>query len=337
MLDDLPAEAFAPRPLRALWMLVLVASVVLGSYVIGHWNLAWYWALPIAIVMGNSYGMMGLLAHEILHGATVQTRWLQTAFAYLGFGPTLVSPDLWRFWHNGVHHGNTNVGNRDPDSFGTMARYKRSRVTRIVAATAPGSRTWYSYLFFAYWFMFHGQIALWVHTKMMPSFKRFNATRAKIETFVFLGSWIALAVWAGPRNSLFVVVIPLAIGNAVTMLYIATNHFLRPKAASGEPIDNSMSVRTLPLLDRLHWRFSHHVEHHYFPAMSGAELPRVRAWIETNVPERYVAPAHWKAVLYLYKTPRVYRDAETLCDPNDPTRTAKIADVTRALQAIPVR
>ncbi len=129
----------------------------------------------------------------------------------------------------------------------------------------------------------------------------------------------------------------MAIGNFVAMSYIASNHFLRPQATTREPIDFSMSVTTLPLLDRMHWRFSHHVEHHYFPSMSGAQLPRVRAWLEDHVPERYLAPAHWKALQVMYQTPRVYSDADTLCDPNDLTRTVKIADVTRTLQAASTR
>lgn len=333
MMEALSEDTFARHPLRALWMLPPLASIVLGTLAIVRWELAWYWALPLALVMGNSYAMMGLLAHEVLHGATVKARWLQTALGYVGFGPSLISPNLWRHWHNAVHHGKTNQGNRDPDSFGTLWRYTHQPITRLVVRLAPGSRHWYSYLFLFYWFPFHGQIVLWIHTKHMKAFKRFSATRSKIETFAFLGLWVALGVWAGWRNSLFVIVIPMAIGNFIAMSYIATNHFLRPQAANYDPIDNSMGVTTPLLLDWLHFRFSHHVEHHYFPAMSGGQLPRVRAWLLANVRERYVAPPHWKAVQYLYRTPRVYRDPDTLCDPNHLTRTVNIADVTRALQA----
>jgi fatty acid desaturase len=68
-----------------------------------------------------------------------------------------------------------------------------------------------------------------------------------------------------------------------------------------------MSVRTLSLLDRLHFRFSHHVEHHLFPAMSGADLPRVGHGC-TACARRVVCPAHLRALLWLYRTPRTYRD-----------------------------
>ncbi len=337
LLDDLPEDSYTPQPLRALWMFPIFASVVIGMVAIVQVNLAWYWALPISVLIGNSIAMMGLLAHEIMHGATVQPRWQQTFFGYFGFGPFLVSPDLWRFWHNGVHHGNTNVGNRDPDGFGTMKRYEKQPSTRFVVRLAPGSGRWYSYFFLFYWFTFHGQVVLWIQTAFMKGFERFHATRAKVETCLFIGLWLALGVAVGWRHSLFIIVIPMAAANFIAMSYIATNHFLRPQTDNTEPVDNSMGVRTIGLVDRLHWRFSHHVEHHYFPAMPGSGLPRVRAWFDANEPDRFVAPAHWKAVHYLYKTPRVYSTPDTLTDPDDPTRTADIADVTRALLTAPAR
>ena len=52
--------------------------------------------------------------------------------------------------------------------------------------------------------------------------------------------------------------------------------------------------------------------------MSAKHAPRVRAWLQANEADRYVSPAHWTAVAYLYRTPRVYLDATTLVDPDQP-------------------
>ena len=71
------------------------------------------------------------------------------ALGYLGFAPMLVSPTLWRTWHNQVHHGKTNQGNSDPDGFGTLSRYEKAPSTRFVARLAPGSRHPVRYFFFA--------------------------------------------------------------------------------------------------------------------------------------------------------------------------------------------
>ena len=192
----------------------------------------------------------------------------------------MVSPTLWRTWHNQVHHGKTNQGNSDPDGFGTLTRYEKAPSTRFVARLAPGSRHPMSYFFFAYWFMFHGQVVLWIQSRYMRGFRRMNRRRAVVDSAVSALLWLTVAVLAllaGPMYVLFAVVIPLVLANFIVMSYIATNHFMRPLTETNDPIENSMSVNTLPIIDRMHFNFSHHVEHHLFPNMSAKHAPRVRA------------------------------------------------------------
>ncbi|HTN99169.1 MAG TPA: fatty acid desaturase, partial [Microthrixaceae bacterium] len=193
---------------------------------------------------------------------------------------------------------------------------------------------WASAFFFAYWFMFHGQIVLWIQARYMRSFSRFNRRRAIIDSAVCLALWIAVAVVAGPFYSLFVVLIPIVVTNATVMGYIATNHFMRPMTKSNDPIENSMSVTKSAVFDRLHFNFSHHVEHHLFPKMSAKHAPRVRTWLEENEGDRYVSPSHIKSFIYLYRTPRVYLDSTTLVNPSRPDDASmNIADITAELVA----
>ncbi len=331
---ELPEDTFATQPQRALWFIPLVAAAVGGIATIVVARPAWWVALLIGLAVGQCLAAMGFLAHEVLHGSIVRTKWLQTVLGYLGFAPMLVSPTLWRTWHNQVHHGRTNQGNRDPDGFGTLERYEKAPSTRFVARLAPGSRHPMSYLFFGYWFTFHGQVVLWIQSRYMRGFRRLNRRRCAIDSVVSLALWIAVAVLAGPFLAIFAVVVPLVSANFIVMSYIATNHFMRPLTKSNDPIENSMSVTTLPVLDRLHFNFSHHVEHHLFPNMSGKHAPRVRAWLQEHEADRYVSPAHWLAFSYLYRTPRVYLDATTLCDPDDPqgdyrADTRELAEILR--------
>jgi fatty acid desaturase len=318
---DLPEDTFAMQPQRALWFipLALVGFGSIATIIVA--TPPWYLCLLLALVAGQCMAAMGFLAHEVLHGSVVKSKGLQTFLGYLGFAPMLVSPTLWRTWHNQVHHGRTNQGNSDPDAFGTVSRYEKAPSTRFVARLAPGSRHPMSYLFFAYWFMFHGQVVLWIQSRYMRGFRRMNRRRAIADSAVSALLWATVAVLAllaGPMYVLFAVVIPLVLANFIVMSYIATNHFMRPLTRTNDPIENSMSVNTLPVIDRLHFNFSHHVEHHLFPNMSAKHAPRVRAWLKANEGERYVSPAHWMAFLYLYKTPRVYLDSTTLVDPDDP-------------------
>lgn len=315
---DLPPGTFARQPQRVLWFVPLAGLAIAGTVAIVEAGLPWYARLLIGLVIGHCYGAMGFLAHEALHGSMVRSRRFQNALGYLGFGPVLVSPILWRTWHNQIHHAKTNMGNADPDSFGTISRYEKAPSTRFVARLAPGSRHWSSAFFFAYWFAFHGQVVLWIQARFVGTFARLDRRRAVLDTAALALFWAAVCWWAGPLGSLFAVVVPMVVTNAVVMGYIATNHFLRPMAPTNDPLENSMSVTTLPLIDRLHFNFSHHVEHHLFPTMSPKYAPRVRAWLLENAGDRYVSPAHWKALSYLYRTPRVYLDATTLCDPERP-------------------
>lgn len=333
MRQELPADTFARRPFRALRMLPPLAAIVAGMAVLVAWEPAWPISLVISLGMAQSFAILGFVAHEALHGALVQRRWLQDALGHLGLGPFLVSPQLWRFWHNQVHHGQTNRGNRDPDSFGTLGRYERMPSTRFVARLAPGSGRWYSAFFMFYWFSFHGQVVLWLQSRFMTGFRSYDSRPAKLHSALYLASWIALGVAMGPRASLFAIALPMLGANFIVMSYIATNHFMRPQTTSNEPLENSMSVTTWGWIDRLHLNFSHHVEHHLFPTLSARHAPRLRAWLERNVGTRYVSPRHLRAFLALYRTPRVYLDAHTLVNPDRPERRVDLADVTRMLEA----
>ena len=330
---ELPDDTFDSRPWRALWFLPL-ATVGFGSIAtIVVARPVWWASLLLALVAGQCRAAMGFLGHEVLHGSVVGDKRLQTFLGYVGFGPMMVSPTLWRTWHNQVHHRRTNLGNSDPDSFGTVERYEAAPSTRFVARLAPGSRRPLSYLFFLYWFTFHGQVVLWIQSKYMRGFRRMNRRRAIIDTAVCAAIWLTVLVLAGPFYALFAVVIPLVVANFIVMSYIATNHFLRPLTKENDPLDNSMSVNTFGWVDQLHFNFSHHVEHHLFPNMSGANAPRVRTWLKENEADRYVSPPHWLAFVYLYKTPRVYLDSTTLVDADHPDSDYR-ADTTQLAELL---
>jgi fatty acid desaturase len=251
------------------------------------------------------------------------SRRLQNLFGWIGFGPMMIPPEFWRRWHNVAHHAHTNLGDRDPDSFGTAHRYNKHPKLANFTKLAPGSGTWYSYFFLFYSFMFHAQLVLWMQTRRREEFKGFERNKAIRQALLCGAAWLVLAVLSGPL-ALFTVLIPLMMANALGQGYILTNHMLRPQMDNNHPVDNSMSVRQLRWLDPLHFHFSHHVEHHLFPKMGSDQAPKVRAWLQREMPDRYVCPSHARALVALYQTPRVYQDAHTLVDPLDRSRTVDV-------------
>jgi fatty acid desaturase len=268
----------------------------------------------LSVVLGATLASQGFLAHEALHGALGGPRWLRNLVGWIGFGPAIIPPVFWTKWHNGVHHGNTNNGDKDPDNYGTVRRYEKNPGLAKFTAIAPGSGRWYSYLFLFYSFTFHAQLVLWMQAKHRREFKGMNRTLHIWQSVACVGVWVAIGVAAGWLFP-FVTLIPWALYNFIGQSYILTNHFLRPIAPTNNPVDNSMSLREWAWADRAFFHFSHHVEHHLFPRMPSSQAPRVRTWLEEHMGERYVCPTHLVAVRMLYRTPRVFKDANTLSDP----------------------
>ena len=142
---DLGPATFKARPLRALWFIPMSAVIIGSIAAILMLSLPWWGNLLLAILAGHTLACQALLAHEVLHGALGMSRRMQDFLGWVGFGPALIAPEFWRRWHNVAHHANTNLGDKDPDSFGTLYRYEKHPQTANFTKLAPGGRTWYSF------------------------------------------------------------------------------------------------------------------------------------------------------------------------------------------------
>ena len=315
MRAELPPEAFQPQPTSAFIVIPCLSLIIAGMWALIHLPVAWYAALAVGVLSGQAYAMMGFLAHETLHGSVFRSRRLQELIGYLGFTIFGFSPPLWRIWHNQVHHGKTNRPDLDPDSYGTLERFKRIPQVKFQVKIAIGSGFWSSLFYLFYEFTYQAQVVLWLASRNQPGFARMNRSRVIGESALMALFWIALGAWVGLRASLYGILVPMVVANFTVMSYIATNHFLRPLTETDKILVNSMSVRTWNWIDRLHLHFSHHVEHHIFPRMNHRFTPLVREYLLRYAPDRYLAPPHWKALWWLSKTPRLYLDDTTFIDP----------------------
>lgn len=329
---DLPTGAMKPQPWRGLRAVFLIAGIAAGSWALMSYSVPWYVGVVAGVALGNVYGMLAFLGHETLHGSIFKSRWAQDLIGYPAFWLYGFTPALWRPWHNHIHHANANTPDIDPDSYGTSKRFEKVPLARFQFKTSIGSGHFLSIFFFFYRFAYHAQIVLWlVSAKYPKEFTTLNRPRAAIESLLSIASWVAFGVWAGLPSALYVIVIPMATANAILVSYVATNHFLRPLSDVDEPVDNSMSLTVPKIVDFLHMNFSHHVEHHYFPSMSSRFTPVVRNSLLKHAPDRYLAPSHVRAILWLYKTPRLYKDHQTLMNPFT-GKTVKISVVEAALR-----
>lgn len=308
----LPRECFEPVPTRLWWIIPHVAVVVAGIWAIGA--LSWGpWAkLGVSVLIGMSFASLGFLGHEILHGTVVAKGWVRDVTGGLCFFPFSLGPKLWRKWHNVEHHGNTQHDEDDPDAMATLEDYHRRPALQWLYRIVPAMRSFLTFASFSIWFSLHAFMML---RRFLPEFDRPGRRVVLAQCLVPVGCWLALAVAIGPIDFLFAYVIPLLIGNWIVMSYIATNHLLNPLTPVNDPLANSLTVSVPRWVDVLHFNFSHHTEHHIFPGMNPKYAPQVKALVKQLWPERYHEMPHWKALLTLWRTPRLYRERVELVDP----------------------
>jgi fatty acid desaturase len=321
--SSLSARLFAPVPSRLIWLLLHVAVIVAGTIAIAHRWGGWPGRLALALVIGHSFAGAAFVAHETLHGSIVRGRRLRLAIGWLGFLPFVVSPTLWVAWHNRVHHGHTAQSGVDPDTYPTLARYRTSRIVRVVDHVSVGGGRWAGLLTLCFGFNGQSLIAL-CQARTNSWLDRPQHRAAIVQTVAAASVWLTVAFLVGPLAFVFAFLVPLMIGNAIVMGYILTNHSLSPLTEKNDPLLNSLSVTAPRVVELMHLSFGFHVEHHLFPAMSPRHARLVRQLLRERWPERYQSLPIGTALRRLWTTPRVYEDATTLIHPRRDERRKTI-------------
>ncbi len=321
----LPAAMFRPAPSRLVWLPIHLAVIAGAAAVVVATAAPWYVALGCALVAGHSWGCLGFLAHEAMHHAVVRNRTLEKLVGYAGFGIYGLSPTLWVAWHNQAHHGHTGKPIADPDGFGTLRFWQKSRIVRALETFAPGSGRPQSALFLFMWFSVHSLLVLVFHSERNGYYARVSRRTVYAESATMLAFWVGVLALVGPWRFLFVYVVPVLVANAMIMSYIATNHFLNPLTETNDPLANTLSVTAPRWIERLHLQFGYHVEHHLFPTLSGRHAPAVRDVLRRLYGERYLAMPHARALRLLYTRPKVHDGYDALIDPRTGARFAVLA------------
>lgn len=312
----LPESIFKRTPTRALNLVSFLAINALLIGLVVSYDPAWYFKLLAAIVIGQLNAGMAFTAHETLHGSIVKSSWLQNLIGSIGFAPFLVSATYWRFWHNTLHHGNTQLIYKDPDAFPTLSVYKRSRFMRAVFELAPGSKNPLSYLYMFYWFSLQSvmnQAYLRFKNKMWDNMDHARVTKEFAVVTMLAAGYLYWVGWN--LNLVWLVIIPMMVQNYVILSYILTNHNISPLTKINDPLENSLTVTTHPVIDFLDLNFGYHVEHHLFPRVSGRHAKKIHALLKELYPVKYKFMPKWQALMHLYRTPRIYKSSTELIHP----------------------
>lgn len=331
----LPAAIFQPVPVRAAWLPLHVAIIIACAMYVVAATPPWYLAVCAAVVAGHSWACLAFLAHETLHHAVVKSRVLERLIGYCGLGIFCLSPTLWVAWHNQAHHGNTGNPDVDPDGFGTLRSWKVSAGDRAIEKVSPGSPYKRSALFLLVTFSVHSLVVLFSHSQRDNYYQRVSRRVVYSESAAMLAFWIAVFLLVGGRSFVFIYAVPVLVANVVAISYIATNHFLSSLSAINDPLVNSLSVRNPSWLEKLHFQFGYHVEHHVFPTVNGRYAPLVRDAMIRLYGERYLSLPHARALKLLYTRPKLHDTADTLIDPRTMRAFYTLAPGVLTMDAVP--
>ena len=328
----LKPEYLKPDKTNLLWF--PFHAIVIGACL---WTLKThfsYWTAPLlALVIGHSMACMGFVAHDICHGASVRNPILRDFLACLGFSPFGIGAYLWRRWHNSDHHNNTQVEGIDPDHLFTMEDYKDNPILKGLYKLSPLMRNLIIFSSFSYR-MTQQTIRMMITYLRSAKSTNYNRFVLIIQFVVPISLWVALTLSMGTQVFWWGYFVPLLVGNAVAIAYIATNHFLNPLADDRDVLATSLTVthpKWLFWLDNLHSHFGAHVAHHLFPQAPARYGRQIEAKIAELYPDRYHSMPMAAALILLWKTPWIYEDKETLIDPHRQLRYKTLGNGMRWL------
>lgn len=320
----LDPAVFEPFPLRMLWFLGYVAVVAASFLMIANFEAVmpaaeWYVVWPIkgllGITAGICIGALGFFSHEVMHGSVVRSRVGQDVLGFFGFMPWLISPTFWKFWHNQLHHGKTQAIIVDPDAFPTLKIFKHSKFMKFMYPYMPGSGYLRSYTYFFFWFSFHVLVAQTYMRFRNSVYERLNHRRVTVEAIAQTAVWAGILYALGPANLVWTWVIPFVTQNYFAMSYIATNHNLSPLTRVNDPLVNSLTVTTFAPFEWIALNFGYHVEHHVFPTINGIHAKKIHKLLKQEFKDDFLYMPKFQAMKALYKTARIYKNSQTLVNP----------------------
>jgi len=312
---NLGPEVFKTEPWRLGWYFACLLGAIFSFLLIVRGALGWPEKLALGIVIGLCHGTLAFIAHEIFHGSVIKNQKIQNILGFFAAIPFFISPTFWKFWHNRLHHGKTQQLIRDPDAFPNLRIYKASRFIQVMFPFTPGSGHKRSYLYFFFWFSFHNFVAQTYLRFRNEIFDSLDQRKVSLEFGAEIIIALAFLVYAGPANWIWVLFVPLIVQNYLVMSYISTNHNLSPLTKDNDPLLNSLTVTNNNVLEFLNLNFGYHVEHHIFPSVSGKHAKQIHKELLRQFPETYKSMPKWKAIKALYATPRIYKNAHELVNP----------------------
>lgn len=303
--------------MRLAWVPIHLLSIGFGLFALVQFSSTL--AKPfISMLLGLSFAGLAFVAHEALHGALVRGGRARYWIGFLGFFPFSLSPRLWIAWHNREHHSHTNEAATDPDCLATLDEFQTKPAVRFSTRLQKWTAGVFTLLL---GFTVQSTTVLLTRGKTYLSAAHFR--RALIESVLSFALWSSLLFFFGFSVWFWGYLVPLALGNAIVMAHIVTNHGLSPLALTPNGDDPGLDVLRTSLSVTVPRPFSfytldfgYHVEHHLLPGVSHRHGPIIRAALLELHPSHYQSLPLGTALRRYFRLQRVYKDSTTLLDPD---------------------
>ncbi|WP_210530387.1 fatty acid desaturase [Rubellimicrobium arenae] len=279
------------RPLAnyLLWLGLLGVSGYVAYLSLWSW-----WAVPAFFAYGTIYSSCDPRSHDLGHGATFRSRWLNEAFCRLCLFMTLKEPIDWR-WRHARHHTDTIHVGYDPEIMVT----RPADLVRIASD-------------FFFLMSAKGELkGILLHS--------FGIRSANSQYYVPESEWPKV-IWSSRLYLAALLGVGawcVALGNVVPLLFIWGPRvyanwlnffgFLSQHAGLAEDShDHRLNTRTFimnPVGEFLYANLNYHIEHHVHPLIPYYNLPVLHRMVQSQLPQTYtslwdvtreVLPAMWR-------------------------------------------
>lgn len=281
------------RPLGnyLLWLALLIGSGILAYVSLGY---SLWWSVPAFLVYGTIYSSCDPRSHDLGHGATFASRWLNEVFCRLCLFMTLKEPVDWR-WRHARHHTDTIHVGYDPEIVVT----RPADLVRIFAD-------------FFFLFSAKGELkGIFTHALgRVTGDPQYYVPKSEWPRMIWSARLYAAAI-------LLVVGSCIYFGTIVPLLFIWGPRFyanwmnffafLTQHAGLAEDShDHRLNTRTFrmnPAFEFLYANLNFHIEHHIYPLIPYHALPALHRRIKDQLPHTYrsltevsleVLPAIWR-------------------------------------------
>ena len=332
-----------PRSTHTSALILLVDIILYLGLTAAVLLLPWQYALVCSVALGLSIALLFIVAHDACHGGFTAHPRLNAWVARICFLPSLFPVSPWEYGHNQVHHGWTNLREKDyvwrPLS---LTEYRQlpgwRRTVERTYRTLPGVAL-------------YSIVEIWLkHMLILTTDERrhLSVVSRRIDrglVLVYAGLLMLVAVSNGLSAVIFFVGVPFLVFHWLFGM-VTLQHHTHPSVrwcdtrrewsfATGQ-IRNTVHVKLPAVVERLLHNITVHGAHHIDPRVPLYALPEAQARLVESFGED-VTGEKWSLrwQIKLLRTCRLYDyDLHRWLD-YDGSETAEAGDNVEASDRIP--